>query len=974
MFDVTGTDYVCLGHLLNETLTIQGVAELLLCREKSYKGRLVARSINFPNRICCAGYKRYGVSARLFKKDEEGRGDAPNKMKSTVDSLDTSRDITECDLKLDTHNQFENGETCTRLSEKIQNNLLSVTKKDVSPVGKSLKNTDSYVSDSKNNKFNMIMTLNEIEREKILVDLISVKWDNKVKKFVNIHEVMFDTRILIFACADVLKAKGADTHGGDKTTLDVINLEKIEKLSQALLDGSWRPGVARRVLIPKKKPGEFCPLTVLSPMDKVVASAMKIVLNAIFEKHERLNMLPECRYFSSFSHGFRPNRGCHSAVDVFLTWGLTPWFIKADIEKCFDTIDPKRLLSILRESIEDQLMQDTLNKLFCMTIKDVEKGGPDPSKGIGVPQGNPLSSLLANIYLNEFDHFVGSLKKEIDKGKASKKTTKEWDSAVWVTVNETARAKTKKAKSNLRRELYRQKVKEATKAGIQKRPATDEQQGENVYHKLFYVRYADDYLIAVKGPKWLAKDVQKRTQNFLKSNLHFNLKEGNLFHAKVNKVEFLGFDIKVPGRNERAVVETQKILSFKKIRNRLTSRKNVMEARFEKAVLRAYEAQKLRLLKALMGDKKVKFTRNEVINLLAHKDAYELLDLIELKSAKWISGQQPFKSWVQKEFRQLHSSWIQKNELKELGYGEIIDVYNNLLSVMKNASSNKNLTEIKSEEVKRIIVNPNYKQMHVDRILYGQSQGLNPRLYAPIWKLKKRMVTWGMITNKGKPKASGTIFRYHEISIIDFYKQKALGFLNYYKPAVNFHEVRKLADYHMRWSLLHTLAGKYKKKVHHIIKRYGKTPKIVIENWEGKTKILTSFFTPNEINHRSRGFNKSYDPVIYKESLDIPISKLPIPKTLFSKQCAVKGCTNKDTEVYHIRALKRVKHAYFVESIKSKNKSLRGSSKIESALNRKQIPLCKEHHAQWPKLEKSQIDEFYLKEVVEPIISVSKEA
>lgn len=236
---------------------------------------------------------------------------------------------------------------------------------------------------------------------------------------------MFDTRILIFAYADVLKLKGANTVSRNKITLDGINLEKIEKLSQALLDGSWYPNLAKRILISKKKPVECSHLTVLSPMDKVVTSAMKIVLNAIFEKHERLNMLPECRYFSNFSHGFRPNKGCHSALNVFITWGLTPWFIKADVEKCFDAIEQKRLLSIFRESIEDQLMQDTLNKLFRMTIKDIEKGSPDFSKGIGVPQVNPLNPLLANIYLNEFDHFVGSLKKKIDKSKASGKTTKE---------------------------------------------------------------------------------------------------------------------------------------------------------------------------------------------------------------------------------------------------------------------------------------------------------------------------------------------------------------------------------------------------------------------------------------------------------------------------------------------------------------------------------------------------------------------
>ena len=66
--------------------------------------------------------------------------------------------------------------------------------------------------------------------------------------------------------------------------------------------------------------------------------------------------------------------------------------------------------------------------------------------------------------------------------------------------------------------------------------------------------------------------------------------------------------------------------------------------------------------------------------------------------------------------------------------------------------------------------------------------------------------------------------------------------------------------------------------------------------------------------------------------------------------------------MHRVRALQRVKDGYLVESIKSKNKSLRGSSKIESVLNRKQIPLCREHHAQWPKLDKSRIDDFLLKE------------
>ena len=976
LFDVIGT--VCgfpNRHLLNKTGTMLDIAHLLSCKEESAHGLLVLRSINLSNHMGGVGCKRfYSVSARLFKKDEEKGESALDEATSTVDSLDITRDFKKSGLKLDIHRQFEGGETPlllleSGLSEAIKKNSFPVIKKESFKTETSLKDTDSYVSCLEANEFNIMADLDEIKRKEILIELIAGQWNDKVKKFVSIHEVMFNPQILIFAYADELKAKG-----GDRVTLNGINLKKIQKISEALLTGSWQPEIARRILISKKKPGEYRSLTVLSPIDKIVASAIKIVLNAIFERYPRLNMLPSSKYFHNFNHGFRPNRGCHSALDVAITWGLTPWFIKADVEKCYDTIDQKRLLSILKESFKDQLMLDTLNKLFKMTIKDVGQGGPDPSKGIGVPQDNPLSSLLANVYLNEFDHFVDSLKKEADKGTSTNKTTKEWNQTTFVTASELSRAKTRKAKSNLRREPYHKKVKEATKAGIPKKSEIDEQQGKNVYHRLYYVRYADDYLIAVKGPKWLARDIQKRTQDFLKSNLHLKLKEGNLIHAKDNKVKFLGFDIKVPGRKQRAVVETREILSFKKIRNRLTSRKDAMEARFEKAIFKSYEAQKLKLLKALMQGKKDKIACKESINLLVIKDAYELHDHIELKGSNWINNQKPFKIWLQSEFIQLRSSWIQDENLKELGFGKVIDAYNNLLSVMEKASDTQHLVTFKSEEVKRIKSNPKFKQMHVDRILYGQPQGLNPRLYAPIWELKERMRVWGMLSDGGKPKASGTCFRYHEISIIDYYKQKALGFLNYYKPAVNFHGVKKLADYHMRWSLLHTLAGKHKKKVYQIIKQYGKTPKIVLEDQKGKSKTLSAFLTPNDINHKARGFNKSFDPRTYMDDLDKPISKWSIPKVLFSKQCAVKDCTNEDVEIHHIRALKRIKHGYFVEYIQSKNRSLKGSSKIESALSRKQIPLCREHHAKWSKLEKSQIDNFYFRNVVEPIISASKEA
>ena len=124
---------------------------------------------------------------------------------------------------------------------------------------------------------------------------------------------------MIFAYADVIKAKGANTESGDSSTLNDMNLEKLRKLSEKLMNGSWRAGIARRVMIPKPGTDDKRPLTVLSPYDKIVASAIKIVLNAIFERLEGLDELHNDRYFHTFNHGFRPERGCHSALDVVMT-------------------------------------------------------------------------------------------------------------------------------------------------------------------------------------------------------------------------------------------------------------------------------------------------------------------------------------------------------------------------------------------------------------------------------------------------------------------------------------------------------------------------------------------------------------------------------------------------------------------------------------------------------------------------------
>jgi len=145
----------------------------------------------------------------------------------------------------------------------------------------------------------------------------------------------------------------------------------------------------------------------------------------------------------------------------------------------------------------------------------------------------------------------------------------------------------------------------------------------------------------------------KKTQNFLKSNLHFLLKGGDLIHGAHNSVRFLGFDIKIPKRNERGVVETRKILSFKKIRNRLLNRKKVMMERYENSLFKIYESEKRKMLKLILNGVNNKDEKLRLIKKVAQKDAVNQV----INQPYWSdSSIEQYKMLLNKERIQLKSS------------------------------------------------------------------------------------------------------------------------------------------------------------------------------------------------------------------------------------------------------------------------------------------------------------------------------
>jgi len=275
----------------------------------------------------------------------------------------------------------------------------------------------------------------------------------------DVYRQLYNPDMYLQAYAKLSKNKGAMTPGSTEETVDGMSQEKMAKIIEAIRYERWQWTPVRRVEIPKSN-GKMRPLGIPTWSDKMVQEVIRSILEAYYEPQ-----------FSDRSHGFRPHRGCHTALTkIHRTWTGTKWFIEGDIKGCFDNIDHTILTNILRENIKDnrflRFIDGALKAGYC------EEWTYHPTHS-GTPQGGIVSPILSNIYMDRLDKFVeNTLIPEYTQGQARK------DNPKYQSLRYQFRQNRKMG--NLER------AKELRKA-MQQYPSGDPQDPD--YRRLRYIRY-----------------------------------------------------------------------------------------------------------------------------------------------------------------------------------------------------------------------------------------------------------------------------------------------------------------------------------------------------------------------------------------------------------------------------------------------------------------------------------------------------
>ena len=347
---------------------------------------------------------------------------------------------------------------------------------------------------------------------------------NKEEVFTKLYRYLLRPDIYFVAYKNLYANNGAATKGVNEDTADGFSEAKIDSIIKALADETYQPMPVRRTYIQKKNNRKkLRPLGIPTFTDKLVQEVLRMILEAVYEP-----------IFLDVSHGFRPKRSCHTALkQLRREFNGTRWFVEGDIKGCFDNINHAVLVGLLNNKIKDARITKLIYKFLKAGYLENWQYHKTYS---GTPQGGIISPLLANIYLHELDKFVMKLKSEFDTPGVGQITPEYRE-----LHNEIKRLSHRLTKvTGEEREMVLAEYK-SKRQKLMTIPCTAQND-----KKLKYVRYADDFLIAVKGNREDCQWIKSKLAEFIGDTLKMELSEDKTLITHSSKcARFLGYDVRV---------------------------------------------------------------------------------------------------------------------------------------------------------------------------------------------------------------------------------------------------------------------------------------------------------------------------------------------------------------------------------------------------------------------------------------------
>lgn len=333
-----------------------------------------------------------------------------------------------------------------------------------------------------------------------------------------VYRCLFNPDLYLLAYGKIYRNAGAMTPGVTRETVDGMNLAKIEAIIGVLRQERYRWTPVRRTYIEKKCSTKKRPLGLPTWSDKLLQEVVRLILEAYYEPQ-----------FSDRSHGFRPGRGCHTALlEIYHRWRGTVWFIEGDVTDCFGSLDHSIMRSILAENIHDGRFLRLIDGLLRAGYLEDWRYHATLS---GCPQGGVVSPVLSNIYLDRLDKYVEQTLLPVHN-RGDRRSPYRPYMRLWQRASRLERLGDRLGGLRLRKQMKTMPSRDPDDEG---------------YRRLHYCRYADDWLLGFTGPRQEAEQIKDEVGQYLREALKLELSPAKtlITHGRTHPARFLGYEIVV---------------------------------------------------------------------------------------------------------------------------------------------------------------------------------------------------------------------------------------------------------------------------------------------------------------------------------------------------------------------------------------------------------------------------------------------